>query len=60
MTAIEDTETRSAEAAEGRAAAPLLQVEGLVKHFPVKKGLFSGPTEYVHAVDGVSFEIDAG
>jgi oligopeptide/dipeptide ABC transporter ATP-binding protein len=39
---------------------PLLQVEGLKKHFPVKKGLFSRTVGHVHAVDGVSFSIDAG
>ena len=39
---------------------PLLRVDGLVKHFPVKGGLFSHDVEWVHAVDGVSFELAAG
>jgi len=60
MTAVEDAGARSAAVRERQARAPLLEVKDLVKHFPVKKGLFSGPAEYVHAVDGVSFEIDAG
>ena len=40
--------------------APLLQVEGLVKHFPVKRGLFGRTTGAVRAVDGVSFTLQAG
>ena len=39
---------------------PRLRVENLVKHFPVKGGLFSAGTERVHAVDGVSFSIAPG
>jgi len=39
---------------------PLLRVEALVKRFPVKGGLFSRDVEWVHAVDGVSFEVEAG
>jgi oligopeptide transport system ATP-binding protein len=41
-------------------SGPLLQVTGLVKHFPVKAGFLARPTERVHAVDGVSFTIAAG
>jgi peptide/nickel transport system ATP-binding protein len=39
---------------------PLLQVNDLKKHFPVKSGLFGGKSEWVYAVDGVSFEIARG
>jgi len=39
---------------------PLLRVENLVKHFPVKGGLFARTVDKVHAVDGVSFEVEAG
>ena len=39
---------------------PLLQVMDLVKHFPVKGGLFAREVERVHAVDGVSFDLGAG
>src|SRR5213595_397996 len=39
---------------------PLLRVNNLVKHFPVKAGLLSRTVERVHAVDGVSFDIDRG
>ena len=41
-------------------AEPLLRVKNLVKHFPIKGGLFSREVARVHAVDGVSFDIYAG
>ncbi len=43
----------------GGAAQPLLQVEGLTKHFPVRGGLF-GKSRTVRAVDDVSFSIAKG
>jgi oligopeptide transport system ATP-binding protein len=39
---------------------PLLRVNELVKHFPIKGGVFSRQVDKVHAVDGVSFDIAAG
>ena len=36
---------------------PLLEVTDLVKHFPVRTGLF-GRKLFVHAVDGVSFQVE--
>lgn len=39
---------------------PLLVVRDLKKHFPVRGGLFSRVREYVKAVDGVTFSIEAG
>jgi len=42
------------------AAPPLLSVRNLVKHFPVKKGLFQQTVGQVHAVDGISFDIGQG
>ena len=41
-------------------AVPILQVEGLAKHFPVKKGVLRRTVGQVRAVDGVSFEIGKG
>jgi oligopeptide transport system ATP-binding protein len=41
-------------------SAPLLRVENLVKHFPIKGGLLSRTVDRVHAVDGVSFELARG
>src|SRR5579864_9375017 len=40
--------------------APLLQVNDLKKHFPVRGPLFSRQANWVYAVDGVSFEIARG
>ena len=39
---------------------PLLEVRGLVKHFPVRSGLFGGSQKVVRAVDDVSFMIEPG
>ena len=39
---------------------PLLRVEGLVKHFPVRRGLLGRVRGAVRAVDGVSLEISRG
>ncbi|WP_316174012.1 MULTISPECIES: oligopeptide/dipeptide ABC transporter ATP-binding protein [unclassified Bradyrhizobium] len=39
---------------------PLLQVNDLKKHFPIRSGLFGRAKSRVHAVDGVSFEIARG
>ena len=39
---------------------PLLQVEGLVKHFPVRKGILGRVQGAVRAVDGVSFDLAPG
>ena len=42
-------------------AAPLLEVSGLVKHFPVKRGLLvDREVDRVRAVDGVSFSVARG
>jgi len=40
--------------------SPLLEVRQLKKHFPIHKGVFSRVSGYVHAVDGVSFQIERG
>ncbi|MFI5370713.1 MAG: ABC transporter ATP-binding protein [Candidatus Eisenbacteria bacterium] len=39
---------------------PLLEVNGLTKHFPIRRGLFSRTVGQVRAVDGVSFSIARG
>ncbi|SDT21103.1 ABC transporter ATP-binding protein [Jiangella sp. DSM 45060] len=39
---------------------PLLAVDGLVKHFPVRGGVLQRQVATVRAVDGVSFEIGRG
>src|ERR1700726_1007903 len=39
---------------------PLLEVNGLKKHFPISGGVMGLTTGYVYAVDGVSFDIARG
>jgi oligopeptide transport system ATP-binding protein len=39
---------------------PLLEVNGLTKQFPIKGGIFGREVDRVHAVDGVTFHINAG
>ncbi len=41
-------------------AAPVLEVAGLVKHFPVLRGVLRRAVAHVKAVDGVSFSIQPG
>ena len=38
----------------------LLDVQGLVKHFPIRKGLLMRQVGEVKAVDGVSFDLEKG
>ena len=38
----------------------LLKVDGLVKHFPVLRGVFQRQIGAVHAVDGITFDIRRG
>ena len=38
----------------------LLEVEGLKKYFPIRRGIFHRTVGHVKAVDGVSFAIHAG
>ena len=39
---------------------PLLEVQSLVKRFPVAGGVFGRTSGWVHAVDGLDFEVKAG
>jgi peptide/nickel transport system ATP-binding protein len=41
-------------------AKPLLRIENLVKHFPVRLGAFGERQAVVHALDGISFDIETG
>ena len=41
-------------------AEPLLRVTGLVKHFPIRRGVLGRVTGAVRAVDGVDFTLAAG
>ena len=44
----------------GNGSATLLDVRGLVKHFPVKRGFFRRTVGIVKAVDDISFDIREG
>ncbi|MFI2041376.1 ABC transporter ATP-binding protein [Streptomyces bottropensis] len=61
---MSETETRAAVPAPRTDAdadeKPLLRVEGLVKHFPIKKGLLQRQVGAVKAVDGIDFEVRRG
>lgn len=48
------------QAATSVSNTPVLKVEGLKKHFPIKKGILSRTVGNVYAVDGVSFTINEG
>ncbi|KVF12746.1 glutathione ABC transporter ATP-binding protein [Burkholderia vietnamiensis] len=50
----------SAHASLDRAAPPILRVRDLVTRFPVKSGVFGRVSQYVHAVERVSFDLHAG
>jgi len=41
-------------------AAPLLEVEGLRKYFPIRRGFLARGPSQVHAVDGISFTLRTG
>jgi ABC-type glutathione transport system ATPase component len=42
------------------APAPLLEVRKLCTYFPIRRGVLQRVTGWVHAVDGVSFDLHAG
>ena len=54
------TPVRARDAGQAGAAAALLSVRDLTKHFPIKRGVFGRVTGQVRAVDGVSFDIAEG
>jgi peptide/nickel transport system ATP-binding protein len=54
-----DVVAQPAPASAGRGTEPLLKVEGLTKHFPVRGG-FLGTKQFVRAVDGIDFSLRAG
>ena len=41
-------------------SAPLLELEGLVKHFVARRSVFGRPTAIVKAVDGIDLTLQAG
>ncbi len=61
-----NSETEIAEQAQRRfaqadsAGKTLIRIEDLKVHFPIRKGLFKRTVGRVHAVDGVSLEVEQG
>jgi oligopeptide/dipeptide ABC transporter ATP-binding protein len=39
---------------------PLVRVDNLSKLFPIQRGFFRKPNEFIHAVDGITFDIGKG
>jgi oligopeptide/dipeptide ABC transporter ATP-binding protein len=39
---------------------PIVKVQGLRKLYPVQKGMFRKASEFIHAVDGIDFEVAEG
>jgi peptide/nickel transport system ATP-binding protein len=61
MAAIPGRQALPCQGGRPAAAEPLLRVEGLAKHYAITKGLMRRRTgEVMRAVDGVSFELEAG
>ena len=54
------TDKRSSLHDRAAAGEEILRVEELVKHFPIRSGLFRRRTGEIHAVDDVSFTLRAG
>jgi oligopeptide/dipeptide ABC transporter ATP-binding protein len=57
---MENTMVEASQATTAADKMPVLKVEGLKKHFPIKKGVLSRTVGNVFAVDGVSFSINEG
>jgi peptide/nickel transport system ATP-binding protein len=54
------SDTAPAAPASGPATAPLLEVSGLEKHFPIVRGLLRRQAGAVKAVDGLDFAVQRG
>ncbi|WP_199707175.1 ABC transporter ATP-binding protein [Teichococcus wenyumeiae] len=57
---MSETMSRTVDQLTANAGRPLLEVNDLKKHFPIKAGFFGGTTGHVYAVDGVSFNVNKG
>ncbi len=55
-----ETNAEATSVEEPEAAETLLRVEGLVKYFPIRHGLFKKTVGWIHAVDGVDFSLQTG
>ena len=57
MTGTRPRESTTQGKADRAIGSPLVEVENLVKHFPIKKGILSRTVGAVRAVDGVTFAV---
>jgi oligopeptide/dipeptide ABC transporter ATP-binding protein len=57
---VSEAQVQASRAASPSGSDELLRVEGLVKHFPIKRGVFKHIVGQVRAVDGVDLEIVRG
>ncbi len=57
---LDDARSTKAYSRVDKGDEPLIEVEGLKVHFPIKKGLFQRTTGVVKAVDDVTFSIAKG
>jgi len=55
-----ETKSLSPEGRRAPSGGPLLEVRDLVKHFPIRRGVFGRIRGWVRAVDGVSFDVGRG
>ncbi|MFE5239368.1 MULTISPECIES: ABC transporter ATP-binding protein [unclassified Streptomyces] len=60
MTDLNKKTPASAAGSDGSGSEPLLKVEGLVKHFPITKGVLKRKVGAVQAVDGLTFDVRPG
>lgn len=54
------TPASPAAGSDGSGSEPLLKVDGLVKHFPITKGVLRRKVGAVRAVDGLTFDVRPG
>ncbi len=55
------TDSATATSLDGTAHhRPVVEVEDLVMHFPIRKGIFQRTVGWVRAVDGISFTVERG
>jgi len=60
MDRINTSSVIDTQGSNGRSAQDLVRVDGLVKYFPVRAGVFKRTVGWVKALDGVSFTIQKG
>ncbi len=58
MSEVAEREVVGAQSA--RPGTPLVEVEHLTKHFPIRRGLLQREVARVHAVEDVSFTVNQG